>query len=146
MVQVEQKKSDDCFSACLASILELSLDDVPNFAVDHEDWLGALTAWLAPMNLGAVFIEFNEGLQTPSGYAVLTAKSPRGNFDHAVVCHDGVIAWDPSPNRKQGVLEWKYWTLLTVLDPMKPVKITAADFVRDNVRIMHLPVYEGKGP
>lgn len=33
-------KKGDCFKCCIASLLELDYDEVPNF-VEQEDWFGA---------------------------------------------------------------------------------------------------------
>lgn len=93
----------DCFPACIASILEMDLAEVPNYQGEH--WQHHYHAWLAP--LGLAFLTTNipseeliaswPGMVLP-GYTILAVDSPRhpGHL-HAVVALDGVVVWDPHP-------------------------------------------------
>jgi hypothetical protein len=110
----------NCFAACVASVLEMPLDDVPNFV--GQDWFQQWQVWLAKRNLQ--LLTFTIGPYDewrPSGYALLGAQSPRGDFLHSVVCRDGKIVWDPHPQRDMGVGEWRDWTIFAVLDPARPI-------------------------
>jgi len=83
-------KKGNCLSACLASILELPLDYVPNFCVDYspESWWGEMQKWLNARGVIAIEVELNDHLRmqvVPGMYCVLSGKSPRGEFDHSVV-------------------------------------------------------------
>lgn len=92
----------NCMQAAIASILELSLEDVPNFtmAMDMDE---AVNEFLAPLGFGIVNMEPNEDYPwSPSGYHLLYGKSPRG-LQHAVVAFNGKIVHDP--NRDGGGLE-----------------------------------------
>lgn len=65
----------NCFAACVASILELSLTDVPDYK--GPGWLDRWQDWLAPRNL--TFINFSaEGDWRPRGYTLPAAESKRG--------------------------------------------------------------------
>lgn len=126
MRPVEQTKfappDGDCFAACVASVLEVSVADVPNFHAD--DWLARWNDWLAPLNVELVMTTCVDGAPHPCltrGYALLGARSPRGDWNHAVVCRDGAIVWDPHPKRDMGVGEWIDWTVFRVIDPARPV-------------------------
>ena len=69
----------NCFSACLASLLELPLADVPKFMAE-EDWFGAVNRWLAQFNLRFIDIKWsNEFAVWPDagGYCLMTGPSPR---------------------------------------------------------------------
>lgn len=106
----------DCFAACLASILELELDEVPNF--HGENWLFRYNRWLKPFNLVLYDVTFPKGTnQHPVGYSILAGTSPRyAPALHAVVCLDGTIVHDPHPNGEP-VLDRKCYTIIALRDP-----------------------------
>jgi hypothetical protein len=126
MIPVEQTKltypDGNCMSACLASILELTLDEVPCYVGDG--WLEKYNQWLASFNLTMVNLTYTsaEGEPwAPMGYSILAADSPRGEWLHAVVCHNGEVVWDPHPQREMGLKTKREWTVFLVLDPTRPV-------------------------
>ena len=90
----------NCFSACVASLLELSLDQVPYF-MDHEDWFSEFLKWLDQYGYWAIPIPLTNSWK-PNGYCILSGKSPRGNFDHSVVANGLTIIHDPHPSQ-QGI-------------------------------------------
>ena len=53
----------------------------------------------------------------PSGYAILGAKSPRGDYSHAVVVLDGEVVWDPHPERAMGLGKREDYTIFQALNP-----------------------------
>ncbi len=95
----------NCFSACVASILGIALDDVPYFMGDFEEadkaaWFDRFADWLKPHGLWPV--NFGMGTWHPPNDAlyILSAGSPRGEWDHSVVAFgDKVIVHDPHPSR-----------------------------------------------
>lgn len=108
----------NCFSACVASLLELPLADVPYFMgqTDDHDWLGELNTWLAPRVLYALCLTFGGDYELP-GLFILGGQSPRGDWCHAVVARGrGEVVHDPHPSRA-GVLSLEDATLLVPLDP-----------------------------
>ena len=132
MKPVEQKviKRDtgDCMAACLASILEMPLDDVPNFHGDGaKNWKDQYNDWLKPRNL-QMCITGTKNIDWPYGYYIVSVKSAcfEGSL-HAVVAerkdwNDYVkIVWNPNPEDKRGCEipyeEWVFADFLTVLDP-----------------------------
>lgn len=148
MNQVEQTifapPDGNCLAACVASILELPLEAVPNF--HEEGWYFKWCDWLAPMNLKWVSFPYQGSEWIPSGYSILGAQSPRFDYLHAVVCFDGQIVWDPHPERHMGVGEWKDWTVFVVLDPSKPILLPkGGDYVEGLTpgRVVHFVVPEG---
>jgi hypothetical protein len=75
----------DCLRACVASIFELPLADVPHF-VEADDWLGWYTRWVRARGfvLGTVRLSVGEenplrltGHPTEGIYWIATVKSPR---------------------------------------------------------------------
>jgi len=86
----------NCLSACIASILELKIEEVPVFI--SSDWWNDLQKWLQSKGYFAIDIEAKnkEGYcnfyEVPKGlYVILTGDSPRGDFLHCVV---GIIDYD----------------------------------------------------
>lgn len=100
----------DCFSACLASILELPLSEVPCFFVGNgephpvEDqprvWWGRVRQWLRERGLGIVTIAYDGTWDWADvgveGYQLVTVTTDRG-FDHSQVWHNGHLVHDPHP-------------------------------------------------
>lgn len=111
------EETGNCFASCIASIFELSLEEVPNFSwigrqkhpeseseplPGSSDWWYYLRDWLAPR--GLMFLELtadgsHKDILRALGYHVLTGKSPRGDFYHSVVGRGGKIVHDPHPDR-----------------------------------------------
>lgn len=112
----------NCFAACVASLLEIGIDDVPDLGDWNSDWLLPLNRWLARSGLG--YVEFHiagePSQRLPRGlYAILGGQSPRHlqEVDGAPVGHSVVgfigddwtfkIVHDPHPSRDgiEGVVE-----------------------------------------
>lgn len=106
MIPVQQTDTElgrgNCLAACVASILELPIAEVPNFRLADDAW-GALQDWLASRGLLAIrcLIDGVYLASMPSVYCVLTGPSPRNPVNHAVVglCDCGTvrIVHDPHP-------------------------------------------------
>lgn len=117
----------NCFAACLASILERPLDEIPNFCDvdlnpgDNGEWYLAVDAWLEE-RFGLSVLTFSAAESKkqeawyPRGYSILSGRSPRGEFDHSVVALDGDIVFDPHPN-ESGLMSRKDWIVFTVRNP-----------------------------
>lgn len=91
----------NCYPTCIASILEIDLVDVPHFYQIHRDNDKAhklILTWFRSKNLCPInydiadwMFDYFEGM-----IGILSGKSPRGDFKHAVV----------------GKLENKEWKIL----------------------------------
>lgn len=92
----------DCLRACVASILELPLKDVPHFLRDSgSGWFDALDRWLAErFQLGAVLIRVTSppSCTLPRGFCIASGPAP-GHPKHSVVWEDGALRHDPHPQR-----------------------------------------------
>lgn len=112
----------NCLAACIASILEVPLNEVPE--CDGGAIGAVLMKWLAARNLFLVRVPIQSRREDGSawafffGYSILIAKSPREG-SHAVVVKDGKIAHDPHPDREQGVADWESYFLFATLDASK---------------------------
>lgn len=98
----------NCWAACLASLLELDISEVPDLqAYDkHANWMHLTNEWLATFGYG--FMEFTSepeffsvfGLNT---YHIICGPSPRRTeieteLSHAVVGLNGKMVHDPHPS------------------------------------------------
>ena len=95
----------NCFSACVASILEISIEEVPRaFGVNNAQFL----RWLAGRGLSATL---SHGVDyVPPGYSIAAGPSKRfAGKMHACVAFDGAVVHDPHPSRDGlpfGVMEY----------------------------------------
>jgi hypothetical protein len=106
MIETKQTKFGDhgnCFAACIASLFELPLDDVPDFCSLPPDWWRGLQDWLKRKGLCAIEVRlepkclvWSEGCN-----CILTGTSPRGR-PHSViaktVCGGFEYVFDPHPD------------------------------------------------
>jgi hypothetical protein len=97
----------NCFSACIASILEVPLWGVPYFWGPRQP---CFARWLAGRGLTATL--YPRAVHVPSGYSIAGGHSPRfvGKM-HACIALDGVVVHDPHPSRSRdglplGVVEY----------------------------------------
>lgn len=117
MIPVDQdvfgKPNGNCFTACLASLLQVPLTALePVQALyregatrweegrDEKHWVkcwaeiqGFIAAQHAMILVGVL------PPHVPAGYSILGGGSPRGDFGHYVVAHDGEVVHDPHPSR-----------------------------------------------
>lgn len=99
----------NCMSACIASILELDINDVPNFAQQATDrslsMVSLIREWLRARDLGLVWIECRpEGevleysFSALCCYFIASGVSPRDpHIQHAVVAWGNDLVHDPHP-------------------------------------------------
>lgn len=107
----------NCFSACIASLLELPIEEVPYF-MDESDgrapWDEQLDAWLETRGFYALHFNIQDPARMlwPKGYYIQVGKSPRG--DHAVVARRSDMVHDPNPAR-DGLVSLEGFVLLVPL-------------------------------
>lgn len=94
----------DCQRACFASLLDLSIDDVPHFGKSGDDKLfhDAVDDFLKINNLFELQVAGRPPFRN-SCYHLIYGLTKRGTR-HAVVGLNGVIVHDPHPS-KSGLLE-----------------------------------------
>jgi len=87
-------KNGNCFSACVASILDLALEDVPNFcAQPNKNWYRDFVDWCKTQELVARY-----STNDPQVLCIASGPSYRGSWLHAVVWDRGMVH-DPHPSR-----------------------------------------------
>lgn len=100
--QSEFGARDNCQSACLAMLLGLELDQVPNFTLAGEDnaCYRAQAEWLAARGWALLTIVPYQALPWPParGWYIAGGVSPRGHR-HSVLFHNGEPWHDPHPDR-----------------------------------------------
>ena len=92
----------NCFSACVASILELPIEQVPTFVIE-DDWHIAAQTWLNARGLWLLSLPWDDEwgaivLEPFGGYHIIGGQSPRGEHGHSVVGLRGEIVHDPHPS------------------------------------------------
>ncbi len=125
----------NCFSACLASLLELPLANVPKFMAE-EDWFRAVNRWLEQFNLRFIDIKWESNFAIDplvGGYCILTGSSPRNpEIYHSIVAlvdrnKEGQVTFceshDPHPDRGFLAGEPASIGFLVIIDPARPVTV-----------------------
>ena len=121
MIPIDQTKlhseiqTGNCFQAAIASIFELSIEDVPEFL--GKKWWFDFLEWAA--SKGMDIVRWDDDVSLP-GYYLTAGKSPRGDFDHVVVFKNGTMVHDPHPE-KTGLANIKYIIAFLPLDPAKSI-------------------------
>ena len=104
------KPNGNCFSTCIACLLGVPVDAMPNFVGDHPGddgkWHKAASAWLAERGLAlddfALDAEEVEAARVPrwahGRELIASGKSPRGDWGHCVLWRDDELLWDPHPS------------------------------------------------
>lgn len=113
----------DCFRACVASIFEMLIKEMPNFweqTQDAEIFWKLNDDWIT-RNKGfrcVTFLFEPENRHLVDGIlCIAIAKSPRGEVDHAVIWKDGIIH-DPHPSNAGLAEEPDTFALFIPCDPL----------------------------
>lgn len=119
--QTVRGNTGNCFAACVASLLEMPIEQMPNHYTDKNGnapthWLRIWQKFLRPFGLGIVWLPDQGSNSPPPGYAIAGMRMAGDEDTHAVICYDGEIKHDPLPGEGRfcGV---DHWYVLTVLDP-----------------------------
>lgn len=109
MIKVDQQRLHgddtigDCFLACVASVLEIPLEEVPyeiTLAMDEEGvrWFHELEEFLETYDMRAEFLP--QSRAPDDQYLIAGGQSPRfSDLRHAVVWKGGEVVHDPHPSR-----------------------------------------------
>ena len=136
MIPVYQSKlgkGGDCFRACVASLMEKRLDDVPDFMnMFLEDEFAdrcylAFAEWLKPMGFAHILLQPSFGelegsfmkrnIDLTGALCIANGRSPRGSF-HSVVYGGGVVLHDPVKGGG-GILSVESMVIVFPIDPLK---------------------------
>ena len=119
-----EDEQGNCMAACLASIFELKLSEIPDFAasgIKSGGWFLHLQRWLTDRNLSLLMLPAKP-IDVPAGYAMAAVDSetlPNPKDGHMVVVNNGILAHDPNPNAKRGPDDYNVteYYAFTVRDP-----------------------------
>lgn len=116
-------KHGNCFSAVLASLLHLPIEDVPVFSSPAPKWQQELNAWLRPFGLAymqiGTFDEWCADLNISGCYCEVGGKTNRhADVSHACVGRDGMPILDPHPD-DTGLTEVEASGVFIVLEPWR---------------------------
>lgn len=104
----------NCFQACVASLLELRLEEVPHF-VAMDAWWDEFQEWLEKLGMRAVSLDHD----IPGALGVMSGWSPRGDWLHSVVSRGDRLVHDPHPSRDGIDDKPEGYIYLVALDPAK---------------------------
>lgn len=93
---IDPATTGNCFQSCIASLLELPIEEVPHFVCEPGNWFSAFERWLADRGF---WVHIHEGNVLPSAWSGLVIGngwSPRGNR-HSVLYNCDQLAHDPHP-------------------------------------------------
>ena len=135
LIPIEQTRmtypDGNCYHACLASVLEIPLSEVPDYSNEPgnatwhrwQDWLEQrnlpLIGWNHPISKDRRVVD-----DVLRGYSIVTVRYdlPKGPSKHSCVALDGKIVWNPHPSRDRiehdGIENWE---VFRVIDPSKPM-------------------------
>ena len=107
MKPVFQQTQNDCYSACIASIFDLDLVDVPNFfnvaGYDRDAWWDAVRSYLRTLGYGVVSLTMDRNNLAQLGGFLICSGSPVNRVEHmdtnhATVWYGGEMIHDPHPS------------------------------------------------
>lgn len=121
-------ENGDCFSACIASLLEIPLEDVPVFCAQEneniKEWPINAHEWFGEKGIGWIELDCREmddclainNMKVRGGYTIVTGQSPRHECLHSVIYKDGEFVHDPHPEGG-GVEDIQFVEYLAPHDP-----------------------------
>ena len=127
----------NCFAACIASILEVSLNDVPDFVGIHDDYyLDETNAWLEQHGYVMYFVVVTDDMKVCMGsnqHYILCGQC--NGIGHAVVANLSGVVHDPrvDAENKPPIQPWitdddkphrEFWTVHLINPKQHPINIT----------------------
>lgn len=95
----DAEQRGNCWPSAIASILEYSLEDMPEFM--GEGWFNDTVQFLWERGYAMYYFIIGEAPYPQIGedeYYLVSGKSPRGDFYHVVVHQNGKMVHDPHPS------------------------------------------------
>lgn len=119
VMQTKPGADGNCFHACMASLFELSIDEVPDWP-DGEDWIVGVRTWLRERNLGILALELgpDSDIGAFEGWFIVSGPTHGRGIEHATIWRDGQLAHDPHPSQP-GLARPEWVFMLYPLDPAR---------------------------
>jgi hypothetical protein len=110
--QTKFEKEGNCFVACLASILEISIEKIPEYKDGNGIWYKKYRKWLNQWGLDLIALTDWSGEAKeyiPLVFAIVSGISPRG-LSHSVVYFGHEMIHDPHPEGGgvKDITDWIY--------------------------------------
>lgn len=101
-------KGGDCFAACIASILELNIEDVPNYlsGTEQETWWDRWQYWLYD-NYRMEMIHWEKDWPDPYLFGWWMGNVMYDDTRHSVVFYRKKFMWDPAPEEHKRIFTMK---------------------------------------
>jgi len=125
-VDAPKEERGNCWQACVASILEVPLDEAfdcrPYWDQNDGKWFDDFNAWLKKYGLACIAMDHTEEKPLPStafmGYHLgeFTSRTLTNGETHICVIHNGDVVHDPNPRAKD-IGDAKGIYLFVPLDP-----------------------------
>lgn len=119
ITQLEQTKfgpeEGNCFETCIASVLGLDIDSVPDFGKDEDRWFLNFKEWIDSFyEMSVILVNVDrEWLKRHRGIGIAGGPSPRYDCWHSVIYRNGKMVMDPHPDGT-GLKEVKDMILFTL--------------------------------
>jgi hypothetical protein len=124
----------NCLTACVSSLLEIPIEQIPNFVEDREDWQTYLNEFLEPYNMVYVEVPVSAIENQDLGYHLICGFTVRSDVvPHAVVAFNRKYYHDPHPSNA-GLKNFQSYGIFCVLDPSKQKRSRLVD-TRDDIYI-----------
>jgi hypothetical protein len=116
----------NCFPACIASILEIPIEQVPHLVDNPDDahWIFEMNRWANSIGLGFLLTFVPEGERSEvffryfaEAYTIRLGKTDDGG-EHAAIYHRNQLVHDPTPGGT-GITECTSVVVFFPLDPAK---------------------------
>lgn len=130
-IDTPQEEQGNCFQACVASVLELPLEEaftnIPYEQVNGGkpgEWFDKFNEWLARYGLGCIAIDVDKdnppAYSTLLGYHIAQVDSVtlRHGDAHVVVIYNGEVVHDPNPNA-ESLGKMRGYYLFVTLNPSR---------------------------
>ena len=89
------KGNGNCYAACIASILELPIEDVPNFC-KSENWFEDSREWVKQHGFDLLMVVANDEWTPPDTFYIAGGEGGRG-CKHTAVFRKDKLVHDPYP-------------------------------------------------
>ncbi len=104
MQNVRNTETGNCFSACVASIFELDISEVPNFIEAGRNWMNEYNLWLEKFGLTSFEMDVSDDnretwrkwLDHKDNYSIISVVDDK--IPHALVMKGTKIVHDPFEN------------------------------------------------
>lgn len=129
----------DCMRACVASIFELSIEEVPNFnEPDSSHFEENLEEWCNTQEIKAISITCDDENLLKDCWVIAIGQSPRSKnkeYKHAIVWYNKKMVHDPYPNGIGIIGKPEAYNIFIIKNPVQQLKNdmkTNEDLIAEN--------------